>query len=170
MPRWTAVLALTVLLAGCGGDDPGERQAAPPVWQSATPTVPPRPAGLTPAAARTRYLEIVTPYNTALEELEDAVNSGKPWRTVRSLAVEVARTNAVHAAELRETVWPATVEEPLAALLKENDIALRHWRRAGEATNADALIREIRAAASHSGADEAGKVRAALGLPAYQEG
>ncbi|MGN9777359.1 hypothetical protein ACTMS0_16570 [Micromonospora sp. H33] len=170
MPRWRAVLALTVLLAGCGGGEPGRPPAAAPAWQTAAPTTPAAPTALTPAEAKSRYLEIVTPYNRALEELEDAVNSGKPWRTVRTLAAEVARTNAAHAAELREVVWPAKVRAPLAALLAENDIALRHWRRAGEAADADALMREIRTAAAHSGAEEAGRVRAALGLPAYREG
>ncbi|MET8354289.1 MULTISPECIES: hypothetical protein [unclassified Micromonospora] len=167
MRRWTATLTLIVLLTGCGGGEQVDPQAPPPVWQSAAPTT---PATLTPTEAKNRYLAIVAPYNTALEELEDAVNAGKPWRTVRTLAADVARTNAAHAVELRETVWPAEVRAPMGALLKENDVALRHWRRAGEAADADVLMREIRAAAAHSGAREAGKVRTALGLPAYREG
>ncbi|MFI7575366.1 hypothetical protein [Micromonospora sp. NPDC049497] len=162
-----SVLTLTVLLAGCGAGEQVGPRASTPVWQSAAPTT---PAALTPAEAKSRYLAIVAPYNIALEELEDAANAGKPWRTVRTLAAEVARTNAAHAVELREAVWPAEVRAPMAALLKENDVALRHWRRAGEAADADALMREIRAAAAHSGATEAGRVRTALGLPAYREG
>ncbi|SIM87676.1 hypothetical protein [Micromonospora cremea] len=167
MRRWTATLTLIVLLTGCGGGEQVDPQAPQPVWQSVAPTT---PATLTPAEAKRRYLAIVAPYNTTLEELEDAVNAGKPWRTVRTLAADVARTNEAHAVELRETVWPAEVRAPMGALLKENDVALRHWRRAGEAADADALMREIRAAAAHSGAREAGKVRTALGLPAYREG
>ncbi|MEH0934042.1 hypothetical protein [Micromonospora psammae] len=170
MRRWTAVLTLIVLLAGCGGGEQVDPQAPAPVWQSAAPATPATPAALTPAEAKSRYLAIVAPYNTALEELEDAANAGKPWRTVRRLAADVARTNAAHAVELRETLWPAEVRAPMGALLKENDVALRHWRRAGEAADADALMREIRAAAAHSGAREAGKIRTALGLPAYREG
>ncbi|MBQ0905274.1 hypothetical protein [Micromonospora sp. U21] len=167
MRRWTAVLTLIVLLAGCGTGEQVDSQAPAPVWQSAAPTT---PAALTVVEAKSRYLAIVAPYNTALEELEDAVNAGKPWRTVRTLAADVARTNAAHAVELRETIWPAAVLAPMAALLKENDVALRHWRRAGEAADVDALMREIRAAAAHSGAKEAGRVRVALELPAYREG
>ncbi|NJP32541.1 hypothetical protein [Micromonospora thermarum] len=91
MPRRRAVLALTVLLvAGCGGGEPGRPPAAAPVWQTAAPGAPTTPTALTPAEAKSRYLAIVAPYNTALEELEDAVNSGKPWRTVRTLAAEEA--------------------------------------------------------------------------------
>ncbi|MEU5907086.1 hypothetical protein [Micromonospora sp. NPDC047527] len=153
-----ASLTLIVLLAGCGGGEQVDPQAPAPVWQSAAPTT---PAALTPAEAKSRYLSTVASYNTALEELEDAVNAGKARRTVRTLAADVARTNAAHAVALRETVWPEEVRASMGALLKENDVALP---RAGEAAR-----REIRAAAAHSGAKEAGRVRAALGLPAYRE-
>lgn len=170
MRRWTAALAMTVLLAGCGGGEQTETLAQQPAWQGGASAGPTTPAALTPEEAKRRYLAIVEPYNTALEKLETAANAGKPWRTVRKLAAEVARTNAEHAVALRETTWPAKARAPMAALLAENDIALRHWRRAGEAADAEALMREIRAAAAHSGAEEAGKVRAALGLPAYREG
>lgn len=169
MRRWTAVLALTVMLAGCGGGDQTETPARQPAWQGGASAGPSSPAALSPEEAKSRYLAIVEPYNTALEKLETAANAGKPWRTVRKMAAEVARTNAAHAAALRETAWPEQARAPMAALLKENDVALRHWRRAGEAADAAALMREIRAAAAHSGAEEAGKVRAALGLPPYRE-
>ncbi|SCG47578.1 hypothetical protein GA0070609_1946 [Micromonospora echinaurantiaca] len=170
MRRWTAALAMTVVLAGCGGGEPTETLNQQPAWQGGASADPATPAALTPEEAKRRYLAIVEPYNTALEKLETAANAGKPWRTVRKLAAEVARTNATHAAALRETTWPAAARAPMAALLAENDVALRHWRRAGEAADAEALMREIRAAAAHSGAEEAGRVRAALGLPAYREG
>ncbi|MDO3705042.1 hypothetical protein Q3W71_25575 [Micromonospora sp. C28SCA-DRY-2] len=169
MRRWTAALALTVLLAGCGGDQTGA-QTRQPAWQGGASAGPTTPAALTPEQAKRRYLAIVEPYNTALEKLETAANAGKPWRTVRELAAEVLRANEAHAAALRETTWPAPARAPMAALLAENDIALRHWRRASKAADAEALLREIRAAAAHSGAEEAGTVRAALGLPAYREG
>ncbi|MGS2618598.1 hypothetical protein ACVCAH_29315 [Micromonospora sp. LZ34] len=169
MRRWTAALALTVVLAGCGGGEQTETMTQQPAWQGGTPTTSPTPAALTPEEAKSRYLAIVAPYNTALEKLETAANAGKPWRTVRKLAAEVARTNAAHAVALRETAWPEQARALMAALLKENEVALRHWRRAGEAADAEALMREIRAAAAHSGGEEAGKVRAALGLPPYRE-
>ncbi|MFI7490335.1 hypothetical protein ACIBXA_18340 [Micromonospora echinaurantiaca] len=170
MRRWTAALAMTVVLAGCGGGEQTETLNQQPAWQGGASADPATPAALTPEEAKRRYLAIVEPYNTALEKLETAANAGKPWRTVRKLAAEVARTNAEHAVALRETTWPAAARTPMAALLAENDVALRHWRRAGEAADAEVLMREIRKAAAHSGAEEAGKVRAALGLPAYREG
>jgi hypothetical protein len=164
--RWTAILVLALLLTGCGERYETQTQTQSPVLQSAAPTT---PVALGAAEAKARYLTIVEPYNVALEKLEDAANAGKPWRTVRALAGDVARTNAVHAVELRQTAWPEKVRAPVAALLAENAAALPHWRRAGEATSAEELMREIRSASAHSGAKEAGRVRAALGLPAYRE-
>ena len=163
--RWPAALALVLLLAGCGGQTvPPATQL--PAWQTPSPAA---AAPLTMKEAKGRYLAIVAPYNTALEELEDALKAGKPWRTVRSLARAVATTNAAHAEQLRTTAWPVTAQAPIAALLKENALALPHWQRAGEATSAEALMREIRAAAAHDGSTQANKVRATLGLPVYKE-
>ncbi|WP_200211267.1 hypothetical protein [Micromonospora coerulea] len=164
MRRWPAALALVLLLTGCGGGI--ERTAQPPAWQTPAPTA---PAPLTVPEAKGRYLAIVAPYNTALEKLEDALQAGRPWRTVRTLARAVATTNATHAEQLRTTGWPAKAQAPIAALLKENELALKHWRLAGEAASAEALMREIRAAAAHDGGRQANKVRATLGLPVYKE-
>ncbi|MEU5720773.1 hypothetical protein ABZ783_02965 [Micromonospora sp. NPDC047738] len=162
--RWPAALALVLLLAGCG--ESVDRTLQPPVWQTPSPTA---PAPLSPKEAKGRYLAIVAPYNTALEALEEALKAGKPWRTCRDLARTVAVTSATHAEQLRTTVWPAAVQAPVTALLKENDVALRHWKLAAETTSAEALMREIRAAAAHDGGEQANKVRATLGLPVYQE-
>ncbi|MET7965492.1 hypothetical protein [Micromonospora sp. NPDC005305] len=163
MRRWPAALALVLLLAGCGG---GTETTALPAWERPSPTA---PAPLTVKEAKGRYLAVVAPYNTALEELEEALKARRPWRTVRGLASTVATTNAAHAEQLRTTVWPAAAQAPVAALLKENDVALRHWRLAAEAGSAEALMREIRAAAAHDGGAQADKVRRSLGLPVYRD-
>lgn len=162
--RWPAALALVLLLTGCGGGP--ERSPQLPAWQAPSSTA---PALLSMTEAKGRYLAIVAPYNTALEELEEELQAGKPWRTVRTLSRTVATTNATHAEQLRTTPWPAKVQAPVAALLRENDVALRHWQAAAAATSAQALMREIRAAAAHDGGAEANRVRKALGLPVYQE-
>ncbi|MGR6317589.1 hypothetical protein Q2K19_04980 [Micromonospora soli] len=163
MRRWPAALALVLLLAGCGG---GAQSTQFPTWQTPSPTA---SAPLTMKEAKGRYLSIVAPYNTALDELEAALKAGKPWRTVRGLARTVATTNAAHAEQLRTTAWPAPARAPIAALLKENDVALRHWQLAAEANSATALMREIRAAAAHDGGTQANRVRTTLGLPVYKK-
>jgi hypothetical protein len=162
--RWPAALALVLLLAGCGGGV--ERTAQLPAWHQPSPTA---PAPLSPKEAKGRYLSIVAPYNTAVEELQEALKANRPWRTVRTLAGRVATASAAHAAQLRSTTWPARTRAPIEALLAENDVALRHWRLAAEAATAQALMREIRAAAGHDGGPQADKVRATLGLPVYRK-
>ncbi|MFR9778899.1 hypothetical protein ACL02O_22965 [Micromonospora sp. MS34] len=163
MRRWPAALALVLLLSGCGG---GTRTTEFPAWEPPSPTA---SAPLTIKEAKGRYLSIVAPYNTALEKLQEALRAGKPWRTVRGLTRTVATTNAAHAEQLRSTDWPAEAQAPVAALLKENDVALRHWQAAAEATDAQALMREIRAAAAHDGGTQANRVRTTLGLPVYKK-
>jgi hypothetical protein len=121
------------------------------------------------AQAKTRYLEIVTPYNTALEELENAFNAGKPWTTVRTLAGKVATASAEHARALRATVWPDEVRQPMAALLAETDAAQRYWLLAAQAKTAQELTSAIRSAAKHSGSKQAAEIRSKLGLPPYRE-
>ncbi|SBT52559.1 hypothetical protein [Micromonospora auratinigra] len=165
MRRWPTApaLVLVLFLAGCGG---GTEQVALPVWQPPSPTA---SAPLTAKEAKGRYLAIVAPYNTALDELREAMRAGKPWRTLRTLAGRVASTSAAHAEQLRATTWPAKAQAPVDALVKENEVALRHWRAAAEASSAATLTREIRAAAGHDGGTQADTVRTALGLPLYRK-
>ncbi|MET8909141.1 hypothetical protein [Micromonospora sp. NPDC004551] len=163
MRRWPAALVLVLLLAGRGG---GGGTTVMPAWETPSPTA---PAPLSAKEAKGRYLAIVAPYNTALEELEEALTARRSWQAVRKLAGTVATTSAAHAEQLRATAWPAATQAPVAALLKENDVALRHWKLAAEAGSAAALMREIRAAAAHDGGAQADKVRRSLGLPVYRE-
>lgn len=163
---FAAFVALPLLATGCG-----ERQETPPapaIKETAAST-PSAPAALTLAQAKDRYLAIVTPYNTALEELETAANAGKPWTTVRTLAGKVATANAEHAAALRATAWPDEVREPMAALLAETDAAQREWQRAAQAETVEELGAAIRSATAHSGTKPATEIRSKLGLPPYRE-
>jgi hypothetical protein len=166
--RSIAVLALALLVAGCGGRQDEPSAAGPPA-QSAAPAPAPSPSALTVAEAGPRYLQIVAPYNKALEEMETAANSGKSWTTVRALAGKVAETNEAHARALRATVWPDVVRTPMAALLVETDIAQRYWEAAARAKTVDELARALRSGGRHTGAKPAGEIRAKLGLPAYSE-
>lgn len=162
MRRWMAVLALTLLTAGCAGT----AQDAPAAPQS--PSVASSPAELSVGDAGKRYLEIVEPYNAALEELKVAGKAGESWTALRARVAKVARANEEHGKALRGVVWPEPVRAPMAALLAEIDAAQPHWVRAAQATSADGFAAAIRDAAAHSGTEAAGEVRAALGLPPYR--
>ncbi|QLQ39533.1 hypothetical protein [Micromonospora robiginosa] len=152
-------LVLVLLLAGCGGET--EQVALPP---PASPT-PSTVAPLTVKEAKGRYLSVVAAYDIARDELAEAEKAGRPWRSVRERAAAVAAADAACAEELRAVRWPAAVQAPIAALLAEHEVALRHWKLAAGADGAAELRREIRAAAAHDGVRQAAKVRAALGLP-----
>lgn len=166
--RSVAVLALILLVSGCGATQ--QHPPAPPAGQqTASPAPSPTPSELSLAQAKARYLEIVAPYNTALEKLESAANAGRSWTVVRTLAGKVAEANAAHARQLRATPWPAELHAPMAALLVETDAAQRYWQRAAQAKSAEELGRAIRAAAGHSGKTPATQIRAKLGLPPYSE-
>lgn len=152
-------LVLALLLAGCGGET--EQVALPP---AASPT-PSTVAPLTAKEAKGRYLAVVAAYDIARDELAEAEKAGRPWRSVRERAEAVATANEACAGELRAVHWPAAVRAPMAALLAEHEVALRHWKLASGAGSAAELRREIRAAGAHDGVRQAAKVRAALGLP-----
>ncbi|MEO3744004.1 hypothetical protein [Plantactinospora sp. B5E13] len=167
----TGGLAVALLVAGCGGDG----TPAGPSWVAAAPSATPEsgptsaPVALSLGRARARYLEIVRPYNTALEAFESAAQAGRAWTALRPLAAKVAAANRTHGRALRDTTWPARVREPVTALLRETDAAQREWERAARAETAAELLDAVNAAIRHSGAKQAGAVRSALGLAAYTE-
>lgn len=165
MRRWIAVLALTLLTTGCAGT-PEQRPAG---QQTASAASTPTAGELSVAEAGRRYLEIVAPYNIALEELESAAQGGESWTALRTRAAKVAQANEQHAQALRAVTWPAQARGPMAALLAETDAAQPHWLRAAQAKTADEFGAAVRSAVSHSGAKAAGEVRTALGLPPYSE-
>src|SRR6266511_2047409 len=146
-----AATAALVAIAGCSSQSQG----------TLTPTVSP--------AATVRYLEIVRPYNVALERLEQAFNSGAPLVRLRALADAVAGTNATQMRQLRATVWPSAVRSPMKQLLTESAAAQPYWRQAAEASTREELARSVLEAARHDGTGPANKIRRALGLDDYNE-
>lgn len=127
------------------------------------------PAPLSQEQAARRYLAIVKPYNIALERLEQAINTGRPMATVRTLAAEVASANAAHMRELRATLWPMDVRAPVRELLAESAQAQVHWRRAAQATTRSGLVQAVLQAVEHDGTQAAGRIRRRLDLSEYDE-
>lgn len=161
-----AAAAVLVAIAGCSS----QTQTPPaPAASAVAPPTTVKLKALSRAAAAKRYLEIVRPYNVALERLERAFNAGEPLVRLRALADAVARSNAAHMRQLRATVWPSVVRAPMKQLLVESAAAQPHWRQAVEAGTREELARSVLAAARHDGTDAANKIRRALGLDDYDE-
>ncbi|MFI6132559.1 hypothetical protein [Micromonospora sp. NPDC051141] len=158
--RLASVLAVVLLVGGCGGGETKQVALPPPASPTPSPV-----ASLTVKEAKGRYLAAVAAYDIARDELAEAEKAGRPWRTVRERAGAVVDANLACAGELRAVRWPAAVQAPMTALLTEHEVALRQWRLAAGATGAAELRRATRAAAAHDGVRQAARVRAALGLP-----
>jgi hypothetical protein len=161
--------AVTVALVGIAGCSSQPEVTSAPAMRPAAPPTTVKPKALSRAAAAKRYLEIVRPYNVALERLEQAFNAGEPIVRLRPLADGVARSNAAHTRQLRATVWPSVVRAPMKRLLTESAAAQPHWREAARAGTRAELARSVTAAARHNGTAAANEIRRALGLDAYDE-
>lgn len=168
MRRLLAVLIIALFASGCGtGRGGAGAWVTAPASPLTSPT--PSPSTLTVAQAGSRYLQIVAPYNAALQKFQDAAHANEPWRDLRPLAGEVAQANAAQAQALRQTSWPTGIATPMAALLTQIDLAQGDWQRAANAKTSDELAQAVRAAAAHSGSQPAGQIRTALGLPPYSK-
>jgi hypothetical protein len=170
MPRRTwitafATAAATALLAGCGTEptDPGSFTA---------------PSGANPSGleelsledAADRYLEIVQPYNEALEAFEAAFNSGdQDLATLTGMAGDTAAALETEIGQLQETAWPEEVQSHVDDLVAASEQALPLWQEAAAAESVEALLDSVQAAAEHDGNDAGDAIREALGLQPYNE-
>src|SRR6266498_55393 len=167
-----AATAALVAIAGCSSQSQGTLTPTVSPASTVRAVAPPttvKSRTLSRAAAARRYLEIVRPYNVALERLEQAFNSGAPLVRLRALADAVAGTNATQMRQLRATVWPSAVRSPMKQLLTESAAAQPYWRQAAEASTREELARSVLEAARHDGTGPANKIRRALGLDDYNE-
>jgi hypothetical protein len=169
-----ALLGITLRAATGGSTGTLEQPAASPAPPSSTAATPSstvaRPQALSRAQAAKRYLAIVKPYNVALERLEQAFNAGRPLGDLRTLSHAVANANDTQMDQLRATLWPTAVRQPMRSLLAESAAAQPYWLQAAEAGTRDELARALVTASRHDGSDAASQLRRALGLGAYDEG
>lgn len=137
--------------------------------EPAPSTTSPPPAPLSKEQAAERYLEIVEPYNVALEALEQAVNGGQPVDSLQTQAEAVAAANDTHMQELQATPWPIDVQPAVDELVAESEQAQTYWLQASQAQTRDALIAAAVSAGEHDGGAAAGTIRSLLGLGGYNE-
>jgi hypothetical protein len=167
MRRMTVVLVLVIALAGCntatgrGNGTSGPAGAATGTWIESPE--------LSRTEAAQRYLAAVRPYNEALEDFEDAVNTGQPLGTQQELAARTAEALAQEIADLRTVAWPADVAPHIEALVAESERALPHWQQAAEAASVEDLLTAVHEAVEFSGTGEAAAVREILDLDEYDE-
>jgi hypothetical protein len=168
-----ALLGITLLAAaGCSPETVEQTAVSPavPPTTVAPPSTAARPQALSRAQAAKRYLAIVKPYNVALERLEQAFNAGRPLDALRALSRAVATANDTQMDELRATLWPTALRQPMRRLVAESAVAQRYWLQATTAGTRDELARSLVTASRHDGSDAANQIRRALGLGAYDEG
>ncbi|WP_156077016.1 hypothetical protein [Saccharothrix sp. NRRL B-16314] len=127
------------------------------------------PVPLAKDEAARRYLDIVKPYNEALEHLEQGLNDGRPIAEVQALADATAKANQAHVAELRAVVWPADVVPAMTALIAESEPAQPHWDRAALAPTREAVIEAVKAAIPGGSSEAATTIRTLLSLDKYDE-
>lgn len=177
----TTSLAL-LLVTGCASiaDSTPEPGAATPqaTESSPAPTPPtPEPASPSPSeAARlgteeaaVRYLEIVRPYNEALEALETAINTGQPVDVQQEQAAATVTALHTEITELRNVRWPAEVEPHVLALADAGDEAVPSWETAAAATTSETMITAVLAALEHDDQAAADAIRRLLALDQYDE-
>lgn len=158
------LITAALLLAGCS-TPPAAVTTAPPTTTTTTTTPPPLSK---PDAAR-RYLEIVKPYNVALEALEQSINSGQPIGTLRGGATALGKVAEEEIRQLEATRWPAEVSAPMAELIAESRKQLPFWQQAAQAQNRDQVIKAVRDSMKHNGKAPAKQIREVLELAKYDE-
>jgi hypothetical protein len=143
----------------------GSTASTPTPSSQPTTTTPP---ALSKAQAARRYLQIVKPYNVAMETLEKAINAGQPMSRLTRLAETTWKASKAELRALRATRWPYVVRAPVKELANAISAGLSDWRRATHAETREALIQAVIAATKH-GSDAAKTIRQRLQLEKYDE-
>jgi hypothetical protein len=185
MMRRLITTSLVLLLAsGCAStvdDEPGPaaptaRAAAPatPAPPTSGPAVAPssepaEPARLGTEEAAVRYLEIVRPYNEAIEALETAINTGQPVDVQQEQAAATLAALRTELEGLRAARWPAEVEPHALSLADAGERAVPSWEAATAATTPEGMVDAVLAALEHDDQPAADAIRRLLSLDQYDE-
>jgi hypothetical protein len=184
MMRRLITTSLVLLLAsGCASAADSAPEPAAPTPQASEPAPAPpseasEPASAAPSeAARLgaeeaagRYLEIVRPYNEALEALETAINTGQPVDVQREQAAATLTALRAETKALREVRWPAKVAPHAVTLADAGKQAVPSWEAATAATTSEDMVTAVLAALDHDDQAAADAIRRLLSLDQYDEG
>lgn len=173
----TTSLAL-LLVSGCAGTadgmpEPAARTPQASTSASASPSpseAPSEPARLGTEEAAVRYLEVVRPYNEALEALETAINTGRPVEVQQEHAAATLATLGAEIEALRGERWPAEVEPHVRSLADASEQAVPSWEAAAAATTSEDMVAAVLAALDHDDQAAADAIRRLLSLDQYDEG
>jgi hypothetical protein len=168
------VLSAATLLGACSDGEPTSdmavRSAAAPDHAQATapasPSAPPEPSVEDAAQA---YLEIVRPYNEALEGWENAINGGQPLENVTAAAAQAATALDAEAAALRDTPWPAQVASHAEQLAAASEQAATVWREMAAAESFDGVQAALDSLQAIDDNTPATAIRELLQLDRYDE-
>ena len=183
MRRLITTSLVLLLVTGCASIADSAPEPAAPTPQTTEPSSAstprtPEPAGTAPSEAprlgveeaAVRYLEIVRPYNEALEALETAINTGQPVDVQQEQAAATVTALHTEITELRNVRWPAEVEPHVLALADAGDQAVPSWETAAAATTSDSMVTAVLAALEHDDQAAADAIRRLLALDQYDEG
>lgn len=160
------IVTALVAAAGCSTSTP---VAAPRTTSTSTAATTTTLAPLSKADAARRYLAVVRPYNVALEQLEQAINSGQPVATLRTRASELAAANDTQITQLQTTVWPIEVRAPMDELIAESGKAQPFFLRAAQAKTSNQVTQAILDSRKHDAKAPAKSIRELLELAKYDE-
>lgn len=159
-----------VALAGCSTATTSTPVAAPTTTTTSTAPTTTTPAPLSKADAARRYLAIVRPYNVALEQLEQAINSGQPVATLRTRTSELAAANETQIKQLQAAVWPTDVRAPMDELIAESGKAQPFFLQAAQAKTRNQVVQAVLDSRKHDAKAPAKSIRELLELAKYDEG
>jgi hypothetical protein len=174
MRRLVTTSLVLLLVGGCAAVGDGETRASAPTSSpsvaavsSPSPSEAPR---LTAEEAAVRYLEVVRPYNEALEALETAINTGQPVDVQKEHAMATVAALRAEIEALRGTRWPADVEPHAVSLAAASEKAVPSWEAAAAAATSDDVVAAVLAAMEHDDQAAADAIRELLALDQYDEG
>ncbi|WP_175558563.1 hypothetical protein [Arthrobacter sp. ok362] len=168
LKKTCAVLALAALaLAGCSGGGQATAAATESATTTASPTPAPSPTIMANDEAGKKYMSIVCPTNTAIDQLNKAVEA-QPFNVKASTTAAAAARDSyrkqIEAFSDEKVLWPATVKADIAKMAEETYSDLTGAANLASQTTESNFNAAWNAWTSSTATVTAQKVRLKLGL------